>query len=79
MQNLTFAKDLITETLATEYIFNACRANPERLLACTWHVNGRDTVREVSFTRLIDGTHEACLRNSDGIVVALAQVDSCDI
>lgn len=79
MQNLTFAKDLITETLAIEYILNGCRANEKRETSYTTHGNGAVVVRAVSFTRLIDGTHEACLRNEDGVVIALANVDEFDI
>lgn len=72
MQNLTFAKDLITETLATEYILNGCRANELRYMR---RIGGG----KVTFTFLADGTHEACLRNADGVVVALANVDEFDI
>ena len=71
MQHLTFAP-FVTETFATETIFNACRDNPERNT-----YNGSGMVR-VTFTLLADGTHEACLRNGHGVVVALANVDEFD-
>lgn len=76
MQHLTFAKDLTTETLATEYILHACRANEGRKPRFTFQENG---LTKVTFTELMDGTHEACLRNADGVVVALANVDEFDI
>jgi hypothetical protein len=66
MQNLTHTK-AITEGKAMDAIFDACRANEKRLPK-----NG------VSFVLLANGNHQACLRDSDGVVVALAEVDALD-
>lgn len=78
MQNLTHSPE-ITETLATEYILNGCRANPTRQTIYTMQANGSVIVRAVSFTLLADGTHEAALRNESNVVIALANVDQFDI
>lgn len=75
MQNLIFAKDLTNETEATEAIFNACRDNANRKP----HREMRAPGFTVSFTVLADGTHEACVRNYKGVVVALAIVDEFDV
>ena len=79
MNSLTFLAGSITETAATEAIFDACRANPERN---TVFVGKGET--KVSFTRLaldvgIGQRYEACLRNEEGVVVALANIDDSDI
>lgn len=58
--------DAITEGKAMEAIFNACRANPER-----------EPKGNVTFRVTIYG-HEAALRDANGVVVALADVDQYD-
>lgn len=71
MQNVqTSAK--ITEGKATDFIFDACRANEDRN---NWK-NAEGYA--VTFKRCADGTHEAALRDPCGEVVALANVDSFD-
>ena len=75
MQNLTHAPE-VTEGMATEAITQACRANEKREVR-KGSVGG--SWCKVSFTLLADGTHEAALRNADGIVIALANVDEFDI
>lgn len=74
MQNLTYLLAEVTETNATERIMDACRANPDRR-----SVYLDDFACAVSFTLLADGTHEACLRHQNGVVIALANVDEFDI
>lgn len=65
MHSLTHTKD-ITETKAMDAIFNACRANPSR-----------EAKGNVTFRPTISG-HEAALRNAEGVVIALANVDEFD-
>lgn len=66
MQNLTHAA-ATTEGKATEAIFNACRANPQR--------NAKGAV---TFRLMANGNHEAALRDNDGVVIAIAHVDEFD-
>ena len=67
MLNLEHTND-ITESRATDAIFDACRANEQRLPK-----NG------VTFRLLVNGNHEAALRDASGVVVALAEVDHFDV
>ena len=71
MQNAQFMNGC-NESQVTEIIFDACRANESRSARI---VKGH----RVSFTLLITGEHEVCVRNPVGMVIALANVDSCDI
>lgn len=77
MQNLTHSPE-VTETFATNAVFDACRANPERLSKYVCHGSAM-----ASFTLLADGTHEVCIRSDQadlqGVVIALANVDQFDI
>lgn len=66
MMNLTHTAE-ITEGNAMEAIFNACRANEDRA-----------PKSNVTFTVTTNG-HEAALRDANGVVVALADVDQYDI
>ncbi len=66
MMNLTHAAT-ITEGKATEAIFNACRGNEDRA-----------PKGNVTFRVTMTG-HEAALRDADGVVIALANVDEFDI
>lgn len=67
MRDLTHTKD-ITEGKATDAIFNACRANPER-----------KNTEDVSFNWYGGSDmYEAVLRNAEGFVVAIAIVDQFD-
>ena len=66
MMNLTHTA-AITEGKAMDAIFNACRDNEDRA-----------PKGNVTFTVTIHG-HEAALRDTDGVVVALADVDQFDI
>lgn len=71
MQNLEVLNDSITESQATELIFDGCRDNEareERQL--------RDGY-SIKFYVLVKGC-EAVLRDPEGIVVALANVDDAD-
>jgi hypothetical protein len=67
MMNLTHTAE-ITEGKAMEAIFNACRAN-----------EARQPKGNVTFLLMANGNHEAALRDSDGVVVALAEVDKFDV
>lgn len=71
MQNVQVTAE-ISEGKATDLIFNACRANETR---ADWK-NAEGYA--VSFRLNADGTHEAALRNPEGVVVGLAVVDSFD-
>lgn len=66
MMNLTHTAE-ITEGKAMEAIFQACRAN-----------EARAPKGNVTFRVTIHG-HEAALRDANGVVVALADVDQFDI
>ena len=66
MMNLTHTA-AITEGKAMQAIFNACRAN-----------ESRQPKGNVTFTATIHG-HEAALRDSEGVVIALADVDQFDV
>jgi len=77
MHNLTHAPE-ITETEATEQIMSGCRANPKRDIAYLGYII-EGCKRVVTFTMLADGTHEACLRDENRVVVALANVDEFDV
>jgi hypothetical protein len=57
---------------AMSMIFDACRANSAR------QPRTLETGHSVTFTLLANGGHQACLRNSSGVVVALANVDEFD-
>lgn len=63
------------EGKATEIIFKACRDNEKRAPVavpyCGYGYN-------VSFKLNADGTHEAAVRNFEGTVVAIANVDEFD-
>lgn len=73
MQNFQHAATLITEGTAMDLIFDACRGNARR----ESRVLGAFSV---TFTESFDGTqHEACLRDDEGVVIALADVDSMDV
>lgn len=68
----------ITETGATERIMEACRSNAKRNPVTVKFANGKEG--KVTFTVLWgEGEYEACLRDEEGFVVALANVDWCDI
>ena len=67
MLNLEHTND-ITEARAMDAIFDACRANETRQPK-----NG------VTFRLLVNGNHEAALRDASGVVVALAEVDPLDV
>lgn len=71
MQNVK-TLPLIKESFVTDLIFNACRANEQRN---DW-TDGRYSVK---FTLCKDGTHEAILKNVDGINIATANVDQFDV
>lgn len=72
MHNLTHT-EAITESLATDLIFNACRANEDR---SDWQ-NGDGY--SVTFKLFINGREwEATLRDAAGTVVAIATVDKFD-
>jgi inactivated superfamily I helicase len=66
MLNLTHT-NAITEGRAMNAIFDACRANEKR-----------EPKNGVTFNLLVNGNHEAALRDADGVVVALAEVDALD-
>lgn len=66
MQNITILAGA-NEGKATNLIFDACRANKHR-------INKGD----VTFSPLANGNHEAVLRNEEGRVIALAEVDKFD-
>ena len=58
----------ITEGKAANMIFDACRANERR-----------EAKLNVSFRRFASGNEwEAALRDADGVVIAIATVDSDD-
>jgi len=65
MQRLTTMG--ISEGKATEAIMDACRAN-----------ESRQPKGGVTFMLCADGSHTAALRDENGIVVALANVDEFD-
>ena len=71
MQNVN-TLPLVTESFATDLIFNACRANEHR---CDW----TDGKYSVKFIMCKDGTYEAVLKNVDGINIATANVDQFDV
>lgn len=73
MKSLTHSPE-VNETEVTEAIFNACRNNAARKP----HRCMRAPGFSVSFTMLADATYEACVRNEQGVVVALANVDEFD-
>lgn len=54
--------------IATDAIFNACRANPTR-----------ENQGRVSFRLIANGEHEATLRDAKGVVITIAIVDQFDI
>ena len=58
----------VTESQAIDAIFNACRANPQRV-----------NTERVSFNLLVTGDYEAALRDADGVVIAIAHVDEYDV
>lgn len=72
MQNL---ETTMTEGKATEIIFKACRDNEQRnpatIAYCGYNY-------DVTFKLNADGTHEAAVRNFEGVVVAIAKVDKFD-
>jgi hypothetical protein len=67
MENLEHT-NTITEGQAMDAIFDACRANEQRLPK-----NG------VTFRLLVNGNHEAALRDASGVVVAIAHVAHFDV
>ncbi len=71
MHNLEILKDSITEGKATELIFDGCRDNEKRE-----ERQLRDGY-SIKFYVLIKGC-EAVLRDPEGVVVALANVDESD-
>ena len=72
MHNLEVLKDSITESQATELIFDGCRANEAREPKKVG--NGC----EVTFTSLANGLHQAVLRDASWTPVAMATVDQYD-
>jgi hypothetical protein len=71
MKNLTHSKSLISEGLAMNLIFDACRSNVRRGQR---YIKGFD----ITFTRNTDGTHRAVVFNKDGTICATANVDRFD-
>lgn len=68
MRNLTYLQEKISEGKAMEAIFDACRANKDRV-----------KTKNVSFRLMAwGGEYEATLRDETGIVVAIAIVDEFD-
>jgi inactivated superfamily I helicase len=59
---------VITEARAIDAIFDACRANETR-----------EPKKGVTFRLLVNGMHEAALRDADGVVIAIAHVDRFDV
>ncbi len=72
MQNLVIAKDHVTEGRATDIILFACRANEARK---DWECK----TYKVKFYLLADGSHEAVLKDADGVNIAIAIVDKFDV
>lgn len=64
---------VITEAKATELIFDACRANPDRT---PW---ANTEGYAVNFRPLSKGEYGAYVTNPFGFVVALAIVDEFDV
>jgi hypothetical protein len=58
----------ISESKAIDAIFDACRANEKR-----------EPKNGVTFLPMWNGDYEATLRDQDGVVVAIATVDSMDV
>lgn len=74
MKNLS-TDSSISESTATEVIFDACRDN-EHLDRVS--VKNRRGEFVVTFKLNADGTHEATIRDYEGVVVAFATVDEFD-
>lgn len=72
MHNLEVLKDSITESQATELIFDGCRDNEAR------EPKKVGDGYEVTFTELASFLHQAILRDASWTPVAMATVDQHD-